>query len=63
MARTGERSGIALSNAAARTLAAKWAAEYGVGDSRTVKFGKELAKADLADKDATKGKGKTKKAG
>jgi CRISPR-associated protein Csb1 len=63
VARTGERTSIELTNALARTLAAKWAAEYGVGPSRTVQFGKDLAKADLADKDAAKGKGKAKKAG
>lgn len=62
VARTGERTSVALTNEFARQLAAKWAAEYGVGPARTVKFGKELAKADLADKDA-KGKGKAKKAG
>jgi CRISPR-associated protein Csb1 len=62
VARTGERSPIALTNVVARTLAAKWASEYGVGASRTVKFGKELAKADLTEKEAAKGKGKAKKA-
>ena len=62
VARTGERAPIALTNAIARQLAAKWAEEWGVGAPRTVKFGKELAKADLADKDPAKAKGKAKKA-
>jgi CRISPR-associated protein Csb1 len=63
VARTGERTAIALTNSIARELAAKWAADFGVGESRTVKFSKDLAKADLVDKDAAKGKGKAKKAG
>ena len=62
VARTGEHSAIALTNAAARKLASTWAAEFGVGSSRNVKFGKELAKADLGDKDSAK-KSKGKKAG
>lgn len=62
VARTGERTAIDLTNAVARELAAKWAREYGVGEARTVKFSKDLAKADLTDKDAAKGKAKAKKA-
>lgn len=62
VARTGERTAIPLTNAAARSLAAKWAREYGVGRSRTVKFSKDLAKADLSDKESAKGKSKAKKA-
>jgi CRISPR-associated protein Csb1 len=62
VARTGARAKVALTNADARKLAGKWAQEYGVGPARTVKFGKELAKADLQDKDAAKAKAKGKKA-
>lgn len=64
VARTGGRTKLELTNQVARNLAAKWAAEYGVGPSRTEKFGKEFAKADLQgnDKDASKVKGKAKKA-
>lgn len=62
VARTGERTPVALNNAQARVLAAQWAGDYGVGASRTVKFGKDLAKADLAEKEAAKAKGKSKKA-
>jgi CRISPR-associated protein Csb1 len=59
--RTGERVSVALTNAMARSLAEKWASEYGVGPARNVRFSKDLAKADLTDKE-TKGKGKAKKA-
>lgn len=62
VARTGERAAIPLTNAEARSLAAKWAREYGVGHSRTVKFSKDLAKADLSEKESTKAKGKAKRA-
>lgn len=59
VARTGERTKVPLDNAIARKLAAQWAREYGVGPSRTVKFSKELAKADLDEKkDSGKGKAK-----
>lgn len=51
VARTGERTPVALDNALARSLAKRWADEFGVGTSRTVKFGKDLAKADLVDKE------------
>lgn len=55
VARTGARSAVPLDNAQARALAARWADEFGVGESRTVRFGKDLAKADLVDaKPATK---------
>jgi CRISPR-associated protein Csb1 len=63
VARTGERTAVALTQALARDLAAKWAAHFGVGPARPVKFSKDLAKADLAEKDGSKGKGKAKKAG
>jgi len=62
VARTGERTPVALTNEVARRLARQWALDFGVGSDRTVKFGKELAKADLAEKEG-KGKGKAKKAG
>jgi CRISPR-associated protein Csb1 len=58
--RTGERKTIALSNTDARKLARKWADVYGVGPARTENFGKDLAKADLVEKEA-KGKPKAKK--
>lgn len=58
VARTGKREKVALDNTQARKLAAQWAKEYGVGESRTAKFGKELAKADLTEKE---GKGKKPK--
>jgi CRISPR-associated protein Csb1 len=61
VARTGERMPLSLDNAQARTLARRWAAEFGVGPARTVKFGKDLAKADLAEKDAGKAKAKAGK--
>jgi CRISPR-associated protein Csb1 len=61
VARTGERTPVALDAAQARALARRWAAEFGVGPSRTVRFGKDLAKADLGEKDAAKGKAKAGK--
>lgn len=65
VARTGSRTKVALTNREARKLATKWAAEFGVGASRAERFGKELAKADLGeknDKDGGKAKGRAKKA-
>lgn len=59
VARTGIRTKVDLTNPEARRLAASWAKEYGVGQARTPKFGKELAKADLGD--GAKGKTKAKK--
>lgn len=50
VARTGERTRIELTNSIARELASRWARDYGVGPSRTVKFSKDLAKADLKSK-------------
>jgi CRISPR-associated protein Csb1 len=49
VARTGERAELALTNADARHLAAGWAREFGVGESRVAKFDTSLAKADVAD--------------
>lgn len=62
VARTGERSSLALTNTDVRKLAAKWASDFGVGPSRNEKFGKELASADLKENDGkTKGKAKATK--
>jgi CRISPR-associated protein Csb1 len=52
VARTGERTDLALDSAQARQLAGQWAQAFGVGESRTVTFSKDLAKADLVEKDA-----------
>ncbi|PCC68197.1 CRISPR-associated protein Csb1 [Nannocystis exedens] len=49
VARTGERTPVALPSAVVRSCATKWAAEFGVGPDRTEKFDKALAKADLTD--------------
>ena len=62
VARTGTRTAVPLTNAAARSLAARWAAGFGVGPSKTVQFDKALAKADLVDKDKDGGKKSGKKA-
>lgn len=61
VARTGERTPLALDNAQARTLARRWAEDFGVGPARTVRFGKDLAKADLTEKDGGKAKAKAAK--
>jgi CRISPR-associated protein Csb1 len=60
VARTGARTAVPLTNAVARALAVKWAANFGVGPDKKVQFDRALAKADLAEKDAKKG-GKDKK--
>ncbi|MDT7838346.1 type I-G CRISPR-associated RAMP protein Csb1/Cas7g [Aquabacterium sp. OR-4] len=62
VARTGERTALPLDNAQARALARRWADEFGVGPARTVRFGKDLAKADLTEKDGAKPKPAKKKA-
>jgi CRISPR-associated protein Csb1 len=62
VARTGARTAVALTNAAARELAAKWAADFGVGPNKTVQFDKGLAKKDLPDKEAKEGGKKPAKA-
>lgn len=55
VARTGARTKLPLDNAQARSLATKWANEYGVaGQEHVARFGKEFAKADLAEKDGKK---------
>lgn len=63
VARTGERTPIDLTNDAARKLARTWASEFGIGASRTAKFDRNLAEADLGETGSSKGKGKAKKAG
>lgn len=60
--RSGERKPVPLTSELARSLAKQWAADFGVGEPRTVKFGRDLAKADLVDKDGSKAKSKAKKA-
>lgn len=59
--RTGQRTKVALNNELARMLAEKWARDFGVGDSRVVKFDKAMAKSDLPDKEAKTSKKASKK--
>jgi CRISPR-associated protein Csb1 len=61
VARTGARTTVPLTNAVARSLAVKWAADFGVGSNKTVQFDRALAKADLTDKDTKDGGKKTGK--
>jgi CRISPR-associated protein Csb1 len=61
VARTGEHTPLPLTNEQARLLARQWADDFGVGAPRSVKFGRDLAKADLVDKDGAKAKAKAKK--
>lgn len=61
VARTGEHTPLPLTNEQARSLARQWAEDFGVGAPRPVKFGRDLAKADLVDKDGAKAKAKAKK--
>jgi CRISPR-associated protein Csb1 len=66
VARTGERSEVALDATAVRTYAADAAKAFGVGADRVVKFDPKLAKEDLkasdkGDKAAAKKPGKAKK--
>lgn len=49
VARTGERTKVALTNVEARKLAATWAQAFGVGESKTVTFDRALAKTDLSE--------------
>lgn len=60
VARTGARTEIALDNEGARALATSAATAFGVGKTRKVKFGTDLAKADVGD-DKEKQKAKSKK--
>src|SRR5262249_44359789 len=53
--RDGQRTAVVLSNAEARRLATRWAAEFGVGENRTVNFDRALAKADVAAKEGNAG--------
>lgn len=63
VARTGERSDVALEAKAVRDLAKDAARDFGVGEDRVVKFDPALAKADLKenDKAAAKRAAKDKK--
>jgi CRISPR-associated protein Csb1 len=66
VARTGERSDVALDAAAVRGFAAEAATTFGVGADRVVKFDPKLAKEDLktgdkGEKTAAKKTGKAKK--
>lgn len=47
VARSGERTEVALTNGVAREYAKRAAAAFGVGEGRAVKFDKALAKADV----------------
>jgi CRISPR-associated protein Csb1 len=58
VARTGERTAVALTSSVARAFATKAAAAFGVGPSKVVKFDKSRAKSDLEES----GAGKAKKA-
>ena len=61
---TGERKPVAITHEAAVQFAAVAAEAFGVGESRTVDFDKELAKKDVQGEGGTKTKGKKgKKAG
>jgi CRISPR-associated protein Csb1 len=51
VARTGERTDIALTGAEARRLAGDWARVFGVGEKRVARFDKDLAKGDLVEKE------------
>lgn len=61
VSRTGTRTKLELTADVARSLAAKAAATFGVGESRTGKFAKELAKGDLEENDAKQSKKNAKK--
>jgi len=54
VARTGTRTKIGLSSTEARKLASGWAQAFGVGASETVKFDRDLARADVEKKDGDK---------
>lgn len=58
VARTGARSSVALTSDIARSYAKGAAAAFGVGEPRTVKFDKALAKADLPQEGKAKKTGK-----
>jgi CRISPR-associated protein Csb1 len=63
VARDGTRQRFEFTSQMARSLAKEWAADFGVGPSMMdVKFDKELAKADLADKEAKAAAKKASKA-
>ncbi len=54
--RTGRRTPITLENSTVRSLAARFAEEFGVGPNRTASFSKDLARADVTDDKTGKGK-------
>jgi len=56
VARTGQRSAVPLTSDGARTLAVKWATEFGVGADKKVTFDKAAAKSDLEEAGAAKAK-------
>jgi len=55
VARTGERTAVALTSAEARRLAGEWARAFGVGEGHIAKFDGEAAKRDLIDEKPKKG--------
>lgn len=63
VSRIGTRTDVMLTNDVARKFAAKAAAQFGVGENLTGRFGKDLAKSDLEENEAkvTKKAAKTKK--
>lgn len=61
VARTGARTAVELTSAAARQFAATAASEFGVGESRAGTFDKAFAKADLQDSDGKPAKKKSSK--
>lgn len=62
VARTGARTVIPLTNDAARAFAADAASKFGVGEALAEQFGKDFAKADLAENEAKVEKKAAKKA-
>lgn len=61
VARTGVRTPLELTSAAARAFAAEAAEAFGVGEPRTGKFGKDLAKGDLDENETKQAKKSGKK--
>jgi len=56
VARSGTRTSLLIDPAVLKAYAEKAAEAFGVGKNRRVKFDPELAKADLSEGDAKKGK-------
>ena len=61
VARTGERTRIALNAAEALKVATRWAQSFGVGEDRLAKFDRAFAKGDLVDKNVKETKKAVKK--